>query len=113
MREWLLPVPPELAGSLERILNAATIGEIEYIVGFGSGFKMEIFANEHPPPHFHVTYKNEKNAFRISDGNPLHADGLERHFRSIRKWHKAHRADLVAVWNATRPTDCPVGPISR
>ena len=91
MTVWTLPVPIELADSLERLLDDATSHDIEFLVGFGNGFKVEIFANEHPPPHFHVTYKNDENTFRISDAAPMHAEGLNRHFRHIRKWQPTRR----------------------
>jgi hypothetical protein len=41
----------------------------------------------------------------------MHRGNLDRHFRAIRKWHSVNRANLIAVWNSTRPADCPVGPI--
>jgi hypothetical protein len=108
---WSVEVPDDIAGSLERALDAATAGEIEFLVSFTNGFKIEIFADEHPPPHFHVEYKQQKNTFRITDGAPMHGDELSRHFRIIRKWHAANRKKLIQRWNETRPADCPVGPI--
>ena len=110
---WTVPVPSTLERSLERLLDAKTASDIEFLVSFGNGFKVEIYANEHPPPpHFHVKYKNEENSFRISDARPLHADGLDRHFRNIKKWHALNKTRLVEVWNSTRPAECPVGKIS-
>jgi hypothetical protein len=34
---------------------------------------------------------------------------LERYDRAVHFWWKRHRRRLVAKWNASRPTDCPVG----
>jgi hypothetical protein len=34
---------------------------------------------------------------------------LSRFFRQIQEWHKAHKQNLIATWNNTRPSDCPVG----
>ena len=105
-------MPSTLERSLEGLLDAETARDIEFFVSFGNRFKVEIYANEHPPPHFHVKYKNEENSFRISDARPLHAGGLNRHFRNIKKWHALYRTRLVEVWNSTRPAECPVGKIS-
>lgn len=113
MPTWTVPVPRELARSLERLLDSpsrASPGELELLLSRDNGFKIEIFADEHPPPHFHVKYGDEQNTFRISDAAPMHPHALSRHFRRIRQWHAANRAQLVEVWNTTRPAECPVGP---
>lgn len=72
---------------------------------------IHIYSDEHPPPHFHVKYGSEENSFRIDDGTPLYAKGLNKYFKSILRWHQKHKPDLISYWNSTRPSDCPVGPI--
>lgn len=74
---------------------------------------IHIYANEHPPPHFHVKYGREENSFRIDNGAPLYAQGLNKYFKSILKWHREHKEDLIAYWNECRPSNCQVGPISN
>jgi len=82
-------------------------------VGALGGLKMHIFANEHPPPHFHVKYNGEENSFRIDDASPLYPDGgLKKWFKNIKKWHKQNKDELIETWNTMRPDECPVGPIS-
>ena len=73
-----------------------------------SGLKIEIHANEHPPPHFHVECAAGEASFRISDGTKLNGD-LESEARVIRKWHAKNKDKLIRTWNESRPTDCPVG----
>lgn len=81
-------------------------------VGFAGGLKMHIYADEHPPPHFHVLYNGEENSFRIEDASPLYPDGdLKKWFKNIKKWHKQNKAELFSAWNTMRPDGCPVGPI--
>ena len=109
MREWSVPVPEELSEELHSLLTTATADEIEFLVSFSDGYKVEIFADEHPPPHFRVSYKGASNTYRIDNCEPMHGDALRRHYRRIRKWHAKNRARLIDVWNTTRPTDCPVG----
>lgn len=74
--------------------------------------KMHIYANEHPPPHFHVKYNGEENSFSIEDASPLYPDGgLKKWFKNIKKWHSQNKSDLITTWNAMRPDGCPVGPV--
>lgn len=81
------------------------------LVSMAGALAIHIYADEHPPPHFHVKYGSEENSFSIEDGKPLYAKGLNKYFKSILKWHREHRQDLVDYWNKTRPSDCQVGPI--
>lgn len=82
---------------------------LELLVDRYAGLVIEIYSDEHPPPHFHVACGAGKASFRISDGSPLHGD-LGREERTIRRWHARNKPKLVAKWNASRPSDCPVGP---
>lgn len=78
-------------------------------VGELGGLKMQIYSNEHPPPHFHVKYNGQENSFRIDDASPLYPNGdLKKWFKNIKKWHKM---ELMSAWNDLRPEYCPVGPI--
>jgi hypothetical protein len=70
--------------------------------------KIHVYADEHPPPHFAVSFQNQSANFRISDCGRL-TTGLERFDRNIRKWHSKNKALLIKTWDETRPTDCPVG----
>lgn len=83
--------------------------EEKQIAKLGS-LKIEIFANEHPPPHFRVIMPNgESNNFKISDGEPLNGEPLKKYFRNIKKWLETNREFLILEWNSFRPTNCPVG----
>lgn len=80
----------------------------EELVANLNGLKIEIFSNEHPPPHFRVCYAGETANFSIKDCTKLNG-GLNKWERNIRGWHARYKNDLIAVWNRTRPTGCPVG----
>lgn len=71
--------------------------------------KVEIFSDEHPPPHFRVSCDQGSNDFTISDCSPLHGDALRRFFPQIRQWHANKKASLIEAWDRLRPSDCPVG----
>jgi hypothetical protein len=121
---WSIPFDQEAEEALFRsLIGGAIISLAEETGGTGdlvevrkvlvdreSGFKFEIYADEHPPPHFHVLFGGESNSFSIVDATPLYPDGeLRKYFKNIRKWHGSNRDKLVETWNRTRPTGCPVG----
>jgi Domain of unknown function (DUF4160) len=82
------------------------------IVARVSGLTIMIWADEHPPPHFHVRYQGEDASFSISKCERLAStEGLIRYERRIREWWESRQYDLIQKWNEMRPTDCPVGPI--
>lgn len=73
------------------------------------GLRIEIFPREHEPAHFHVTGPNLSASFRISDGSLLNGQVGRREADLIQYWYGFAKPRLVEVWNATRPSDCPVG----
>jgi hypothetical protein len=81
---------------------------IEETVATLQGLKIQIFSDEHPPPHFRVAYAGDTANFSIKDCCKLNG-GLSRWERNIRAWHSKNKQALIAVWDRTRPTDCPVG----
>lgn len=76
-----------------------------------NGLKVEVFADEHPPPHFRISCAGESNSYSIETGEPLYQEPktLAKFRHNIRKWHKKNKAKLIEFWNNFRPTDCPVG----
>lgn len=75
-----------------------------------NGLKVSIKANEHPPPHFHVSYQNSDASFRIDNGEKLNGQGqILKYENNIKKWWKKNKQKLIDVWNSTRPADCQVG----
>jgi hypothetical protein len=84
----------------------------EHTVARVNGLKIEVFSNEHPPPHFRVIYQGETANYSIEDCEKLNG-GLSKFDRNIRKWHEKHKQDLVSAWNTSRPSNCPVGPVQN
>jgi len=58
--------------------------------------KIEVFSDEHPPPHFRVSYQGQSANFRISDCGKING-GLDRFRRNIRAWHAVHKDILIAT----------------
>ena len=85
----------------QRLLEEANVGR------FG-GFKVDIFADEHPPPHFRVSNQGENASYRITDGVKI-VGGLDRYQRNIAERYQMNRMQLINAWNERRPSDCTVG----
>lgn len=110
----------ELLVLLERFLSSDDYVEEDngemYVVetrvrlGVVNGYKIEIYPDEHPPPHFHIVKDNKKlAAYAISDCRKLSGNlpsGVER---KIRFWHERARNKLAKSWNDTRPGEFDVG----
>ena len=95
---------PVLDDQGRRLLEEHTVTQLQ-------GLKVEIFSNEHPPPHFRVSYSGETNNFKIDDCSPMNGTSLKKWFRTIRKWHEDEKDKLTRIWNDTRPSGCTVGRI--
>ena len=117
MPEWIVDVTDETAlqhleDSLLQDLSGDSPDTLlrvrEEIARFGS-VKVCVFSNEHPPPHFRVSYQGETANYQISNCSKLNGH-LERFDRSISRWYADNKLVLVETWNRNRPTNCPVGP---
>jgi hypothetical protein len=86
---------------------------IKQLVARVDGLKIEIFAREHPPPHFHVSAGKIDATFSLADGSLLNGRVSSRERELIQWWYTRSRPLLIKTWNETRPTDCPVGPITE
>jgi len=119
VKTWQVPIDPQLQAELHRSLNAGPIVDdqgrrllTEAKVDEFGGFCVDIFADEHPPPHFRVRYQGKTANYRITDGTKLNGE-LDRYQRNIREWYADNRTKLIDAWNRLRPTDCPVGVVKQ
>src|SRR5712692_6963238 len=69
------------------------------------GLRIEVFSNEHPPPHFRVRCAEDMANYRIRDCEQLNG-GLRKYHPVIRDWHSRHKSKLIEAWNNSRPSDC-------
>ncbi len=75
-----------------------------------NGIKIEIYSNEHPPPHFHIIANGLKASLRIDNGEILENSGFTgKQIRTVQIWFLKSKDKLIEVWNKTRPNDCQVG----
>lgn len=114
-----LQIDPALVRELEDSLNLGPMIDLagrrmlneEQVARF-DGLSIQIQADEHPPPHFHVRGGGANVSFAINDCRRLKgAKGLERYERNIEKWWRDNRCVLILTWNKLRPADCPVGTV--
>ena len=73
-----------------------------------TGLRVEVYAREHPPPHFRVSCQRGSANYRISNCTQL-SGNLRREYSTIRAWHAENKDKLIEAWNRMRPSDCPVG----
>ena len=79
-------------------------------VDYLRGAKVEIFSNEHPPPHFRIKYQGSTANYSIKDCSRLNGGGeVIRFEKNTYKWWKKNKQKLIDIWNERRPSDCPVG----
>ncbi len=83
--------------------------EIRQLVTRVNGLKIEVYSNEHPPPHFHVKSPNVDASFAIENCAVLEGKVDNRDRKKIELWHRKAKPLLIAAWNSTRPTNCTVG----
>lgn len=83
--------------------------EIRHLVSKVRGLKIEIYSNEHPPPHFHVVSSEVMASFAIANCELLDGTVDSKNLKKIQYWHRHSKRLLVDIWNSTRPTKCVVG----
>ena len=110
----------ELTAVLQQMLSEnlavwedGSLLNIKKLVARVEGLRIEIYANEHPPPHFHVKAPGIDGTFDILTCELLRGTVPGRERRLIEWWHRRGRSLLIREWNQSRPSGCPVGPIDE
>jgi hypothetical protein len=65
----------------------------------GAGFRVSIYADDHPPPHVHVYVGDRAAKLEVATGRVLAGSVPARHLRSARQWIAANRAVLLRRWD--------------
>lgn len=69
-----------------------------------SGMRIEIYTNDHPPPHFHVKAGSRRAKFDIATGKMLQGDLDKKSIRKVRRWMEFNGDLLMQVWISSRPS---------
>jgi hypothetical protein len=63
-------------------------------VAYFYGIAIQMFFNDHNPPHFHARYGRAKALVRISDGQIISGELPQLATRLVREWALAWREEL-------------------
>jgi hypothetical protein len=67
-------------------------------VAYFYGIAIQMFFNDHNPPHFHARYGRAKALVRISDGQIISGELPQLATRLVREWALARREELEENW---------------
>ena len=73
------------------------------------GMSIEIYPNDHSPPHFHVRKDGVNARYTIEDCSPLDGGDNSIDYRKLLYWHEYAKPMLIEKWNSMRPTICHAG----
>lgn len=93
--------------------NSGRVVERRYLVNKIGNLKIEIYPNEHPPPHFHVISSDFRAAFSIEDCKLLEGNISSKDRKKVEYFHMGSKPQIETAWNKMRPGDCPVGLINH
>ena len=66
------------------------------------GIVIQMFYNDHDPPHFHVRYSGQRALIAIDDLAVLRGRLSPQALNWVRQWATLHRAELAEDWNLAR-----------
>jgi Domain of unknown function (DUF4160) len=66
------------------------------------GIAIQMFYNDHSPPHLHARYGRAKALVRLSDGEIIAGELPPTAERMVREWTLARRAELEENWQRAR-----------
>jgi hypothetical protein len=91
--------------------NGPVLVEAKELVKKIDGIKIEIYSNEHPPPHFHVKSADFSASFTLDSCQYIQGHIDKKNRLKIEYWYhkQGARKALIKIWNSSRPTDCVVG----
>lgn len=62
------------------------------------GIKVDLYFNDHAPPHFHAKYAEYEDLIAIRNSTKLRGNLPTRQHKKIKKWAKEHRKVLMEIW---------------
>lgn len=67
------------------------------------GIVLAMPANDHDPPHFHVSYSGQRGRVVVTTGEVLAGSELApRVLRLVQRWRRLHVDELLEAWAAIR-----------
>lgn len=66
------------------------------------GIIITMYYNDHPPPHFHVRYNQQKAIISIETLEILEGKLSSRAFKLVSEWAILHQNELMQNWELAR-----------
>lgn len=63
------------------------------------GIVIQMFWNDHPPPHFHAAYAGDEAVIEIATSRVMYSEMQPRALRFVLEWTELHRDELMEAWN--------------
>jgi len=68
------------------------------IIAIFNGIIIQMFFEDHAPPHIHALYSGAKALVRISDGEIMRGRLPPRQAKLVKAWVKLRNAELMENW---------------
>lgn len=68
-------------------------------IGITDGIKIQVFADDHNPPHFHAVIAEYEVLLRIDNLEILQGVMRRSDLDKVRIWANAHRREIEDEWN--------------
>jgi hypothetical protein len=68
------------------------------VISLFYGIIVEMFYNEHIPPHFHARHGEYRAVIDIASGDVLEGELSRRYLRLVEAWLELNRESLMANW---------------
>ena len=72
------------------------------VISLFYGIIVEMFYNEHIPPHFHARHGEDRAVIDIASGDVLEGELSRRDLRLVEAWLELNRESLMANWQLAR-----------
>ncbi len=66
------------------------------------GIVITMYHSDHPPPHFHVRYGDQKALITIQSLSTLRGSLSPRVFGMVMEWAAIHQSELMENWDLAR-----------
>jgi hypothetical protein len=71
-------------------------------IAYFYGIAIQMFYNDHSPPHLHARYGRARAIVRLADGEIISGELPPTAARIVREWTLARRAELEENWRRAR-----------
>jgi len=94
--------------------KAARISKIMPTISMFYGILIQMFFDDHAPPHFHVRYAEHRAQINIQTLQPIEGNLPPRALALVQEWAKEHQTELQENWTLCAQMQSPkkIAPLS-